>query len=124
MLAAEGGSGQLRMIEDTRATYLAQGRAACYLDAIDKAASRHAFVQHPAFARPVVDTTGAGDTFNAAFLVAMLEGQSLQAGLRFACAAASHAVTAVGARSGMPDRATVDRAVAAQQTNAAVERPC
>jgi len=76
------------------------------------AASRDAFAQHPAFAQAVVDTTGAGDTFNAAFLAAMLEGQSLQAGLRFACAAASHAVTAVGARSGMPDRATVERTLA------------
>ena len=76
------------------------------------AASRDAFAQHPAFAQAVVDTTGAGDTFNAAFLAAMLEGQSLQAGLRFACAAASHAVTAVGARRGMPDRATVERTLA------------
>ena len=76
------------------------------------AAGRGAFAQHPAFAQAVVDTTGAGDTFNAAFLAATLEGQSLQAGLRFACAAASHAVTAVGARSGMPDRATVEHTLA------------
>jgi len=76
------------------------------------AASRGVFTQRPAFAQAVVDTTGAGDTFNAAFLTATLEGQSLQAGLRFACAAASHAVTAVGARSGMPDRATVEHTLA------------
>jgi sugar/nucleoside kinase (ribokinase family) len=88
------------------------------------AATRHAFAQHPAFAQEVVDTTGAGDTFNAAFLVAMLEGQSLPASLRFACAAASHAVTAVGARSGMPDRAMVDRLVATPQTCAAGESTC
>lgn len=88
------------------------------------AASRGAFAQHPAFAQAVLDTTGAGDTFNAAFLAAMLEEQSLQAGLRFACAAASHAVTAVGARSGMPDRATVDRTLATQQPSATRERPC
>jgi ribokinase/sulfofructose kinase len=88
------------------------------------AARRDAFAQHPAFAQEVLDTTGAGDTFNAAFLVATLEGQGLQASLRFACAAASHAVTAVGARSGMPDRATVDRTLATQPTSATVERPC
>lgn len=88
------------------------------------AAIRHGFAQHPAFAQEVVDTTGAGDTFNAAFLLAMLEGQSLPAGLRFACAAASHAVTAVGARSGMPDRAMVDRLAATPQDCAAVERTC
>lgn len=88
------------------------------------AAGRSEVAQHPAFAQQVVDTTGAGDTFNAAFLVAMLEGQSLQASLRFACAAASHAVTAIGARSGMPDRATVDRTVASQQASETVELPC
>lgn len=90
------------------------------------AATRNAFAQHPAFAQEVADTTGAGDTFNAAFLIAMLEGQSLPAGLRFACAAASQAVTAVGARSGMPDRATVDRITAAPapQTCGALERTC
>lgn len=88
------------------------------------AATRHAFAQHPAFAQETVDTTGAGDTFNAAFLLAMLEGQSLPAGLRFACAAASHAVTAVGARSGMPDRAMVDRLAATPQACTAVERTC
>jgi ribokinase/sulfofructose kinase len=60
----------------------------------------------------VADTTGAGDTFNAAFLVLWLEGRELDACLRFACAAAGHAVTAIGARSGMPNRATVERSLA------------
>jgi sugar/nucleoside kinase (ribokinase family) len=73
------------------------------------AANRDTFAHHPAFAQEVADTTGAGDTFNAAFLLAMLEGQNLHASLRFACAAAGHAVTAVGARSGMPGRAAVER---------------
>ena len=76
------------------------------------AADRDGFVQHPAFAQEVVDTTGAGDTFNAAFLVAMFEEQGLHASLRFACAAAGCAVTAVGARSGMPERAAVQRILA------------
>jgi sugar/nucleoside kinase (ribokinase family) len=76
------------------------------------AMDRGGLVRQPAFAQPVVDTTGAGDTFNAAFLIAMLEGQNLAARLRFACAAAGCAVTAVGARSGMPDRDAVDRLLA------------
>lgn len=77
------------------------------------AVSRDGVARQPAFAQPVVDTTGAGDTFNAAFLLATLEGQGLADSLRFACAAASHAVTAVGARSGMPERSRVERTAAA-----------
>lgn len=63
----------------------------------------------PAWASEVVDTTGAGDTFNAAYLFAMLQGRTLAERLHFACAAASRTVAAVGARSGMPDRASVER---------------
>lgn len=82
------------------------------------AANRSGFAQHPAFMQDVVDTTGAGDTFNAAFLLASLEGQNLHTCLRFACAAAGHAVTAVGARSGMPDRAAVERIIGAGRSQA------
>lgn len=89
------------------------------------AASREGVAQHPAFVQPeVADTTGAGDTFNAAFLLARLEGQGLQASLRFACAAAGHAVTAVGARSGMPDRATVERIIGGGHTLPISEPSC
>lgn len=73
------------------------------------AADRLGMAAHPAFDQPVRDTTGAGDTFNAAFLLAWLEGQPLAAGLRLACAAAGLSVGAIGARNGMPDRAAVQR---------------
>lgn len=63
----------------------------------------------PAFATEVVDTTGAGDTFNAAFLSALLRGLDLQTALCFACAAASHTVAAMGARAGLPTRAQVEQ---------------
>lgn len=81
------------------------------------AVDRFGFAKQPAFARPVVDTTGAGDTFNAAFLVATIEGQTLHSALRFACAAASCTVAAVGARASLPDRRTV-QAIASQTPNA------
>jgi sugar/nucleoside kinase (ribokinase family) len=60
-----------------------------------------------AFSADVVDSTGAGDSFNGAFLAALLEGQSPAAALRFACAAGSIAVTAMGARAALPTRASI-----------------
>lgn len=75
------------------------------------AADRHGSAQRPAFPVPVIDTTGAGDTFNAAFLLAHLEGRDLGASLAFACAAAAHTVTHTGARTGMPTRDAVERLI-------------
>ncbi|WP_332878625.1 carbohydrate kinase family protein [Massilia sp. S19_KUP03_FR1] len=60
-----------------------------------------------AFAAEVVDSTGAGDSFNGAFLAALLEGQDSAAALRFACAAGSIAVSAMGARAALPTRVRI-----------------
>ena len=51
-----------------------------------------------------VDTTGAGDTFTAALTVALVEGQSPQDALEFACAAGAVATTAMGAQPSLPMR--------------------
>lgn len=67
-------------------------------------ASHDTQARHPAFEATVVDTTGAGDCFNAAYLSARLRAQPIEAALRFACAAASCAVAALGARAGLPDQ--------------------
>ncbi len=61
----------------------------------------------------VVDSTGAGDTFNAALAVFLHEG--LPEAVRKACAAAALSVTRLGAQGGMP-RLTEVRSVLAQQT--------
>jgi ribokinase len=66
----------------------------------------------PAHQVDVVDTTAAGDAFNAAFAVALAEGASSDAAGRFATAAAALAVTRAGAQPGMPDRLEVDRLLA------------
>ncbi|KAF8114260.1 hypothetical protein N665_0039s0025 [Sinapis alba] len=58
-------------------------------------------------ASQVLDTTGAGDTFTAAFAVAMVEGKSHEECLRFAAAAASLCVQVKGAIPSMPDRTSV-----------------
>ncbi|KAL7129384.1 hypothetical protein ABFS83_13G062900 [Erythranthe nasuta] len=55
----------------------------------------------------VIDTTGAGDTFTAAFAVALVEGKSKSECLKFAAAAASLCVQVKGAIPSMPDRISV-----------------
>lgn len=56
----------------------------------------------PAFKVNVVDTTGAGDTFNGALAAAIVSGQELEGAIRFANKAAAIATTKLGAQSGMP----------------------
>jgi len=56
-----------------------------------------------------IDTTGAGDTFNAAFAVAIAEGKSFAESIRFANAAAALSVQKLGAQGGMPYREEVER---------------
>lgn len=62
----------------------------------------------PTYKVDVIDTTGAGDTFNAAFAVAVAEGKELAGSLRFANRAASLSVTKFGAQGGMPYRQEVE----------------
>jgi ribokinase len=55
-----------------------------------------------------VDTVGAGDCFNGAFAVALLEGHDPWTAARFASLAAAISVTRRGAQASMPSRAEVD----------------
>ncbi len=64
---------------------------------------------HPAYQVEVRDTTGAGDCFNAAFLTGIVSGWSLEKCARHASAAAAIAIGSVGARTGLPDRAQIQR---------------
>jgi len=65
----------------------------------------------PTYKVEAVDTTGAGDTFNAAFAVALAEGKPLQDSVRFANRAASLSVTKFGAQGGMPMRHEVEESL-------------
>ncbi|GIO29334.1 MULTISPECIES: ribokinase [Paenibacillus] len=62
----------------------------------------------PSYKVEAVDTTGAGDTFNAAFAVALAEGKPVYDSVRFANRAASLSVTKFGAQGGMPYREEVE----------------
>ncbi|MCU0761017.1 MAG: PfkB family carbohydrate kinase [Steroidobacteraceae bacterium] len=55
-----------------------------------------------------VDTTGAGDSFVAALLVALLEQRPPAAALQFACAAGAAAATVAGAQPSLPMREAVE----------------
>jgi ribokinase len=55
-----------------------------------------------------IDTVAAGDCFNGAFAVALLEGKDPWTAARFANAAAAICVTRKGAAASMPSRAEVD----------------
>ena len=71
----------------------------------------HGQAQHqPGFPVTVVDTTGAGDTFNGALAVYLREG--LAQAVRKACAAAALSVTQLGAQGGMPHAAELDALLA------------
>jgi len=63
----------------------------------------------------VVDTTGAGDTFNSAFLAATLRDLPLAQRLAFANAAAALAVTGLGPRGRLPSSAEVTALLAGAQ---------
>lgn len=55
------------------------------------------------------DTTGAGDCFVGALVVALLERVPHEAALRFACAAGAAAATRPGAQPSLPTRAEVEK---------------
>jgi len=62
----------------------------------------------PAFPVEVIDTTAAGDSFNAGFAYALGCGVRCQDALRFANAVGGLSTTKEGAQTSMPDRNTVE----------------
>ena len=80
-----------------------QGKLIITLGAQGAAAwSEGKVIRIPSRKANVVDTTGAGDTFNGAFAYALADGESLEAALRFANVAASLSTEGFGAQGGMP----------------------
>jgi len=90
----ERGSGGVVLKLGARGAYVANGEGL-------RAAIRPFVVE-------AVDTTAAGDTFNAALGVALCERMPLGEALRFANAAAAISVTRLGAQSSAPSREEVE----------------
>jgi ribokinase len=67
----------------------------------------------PAFAVDAVDSTAAGDTFNAGLAIALAEGAPLPHALRLANAAAAVSVTRLGAQVSAPTRGEADQLLGA-----------
>ena len=66
----------------------------------------------PAFPARVVDTTGAGDAFCAAFAVALAENRPTLDAVRWGCAAGAHMVEHEGVVPGLPTRAELEERLA------------
>jgi sugar/nucleoside kinase (ribokinase family) len=77
------------------------------------------FFHEPAFQIEAVDTTGAGDVFRGAFIVALLRGDGPAAMLRFANAAAGASCTRPGAINGVP---TVEEAARLMRVPVVVDK--
>ncbi len=104
-LTREGAAGRARelLARGARKVIVKMGAAGALL----VEASRERF--WPARRVEAVDTTAAGDAFNAAFAVALAEGKGEEEAGAFACAAAAVSVTRPGAQPGMPSRDDVRR---------------
>lgn len=66
-------------------------------------------ITEPAYHVEVVDPSGAGDTFNGAFLHGLINGWSLERCAKFAIAAAGYCVSTFGARSAAVSEETVNK---------------
>jgi ribokinase len=71
-------------------------------------------VHIPAVRSEPVDTTGAGDAFNAGLAVGLAETGSMEAGIELGLRAGAYAVTKPGVLDGLPTRSELDRAFPAE----------
>jgi sugar/nucleoside kinase (ribokinase family) len=68
----------------------------------------------PAYRVHAVDTTGCGDVFHGAYAASIARGETIERAIRVATATAGLKATRPGGRSGIPDRATVERFIREQ----------
>jgi ribokinase len=93
---------------ESEAAMVAGARATFVRTLGDEGAELHG-ERIPAFPATVVDTTGAGDAFTAAFAVALAEGLDEREAVRWGCAAGAHMVEHPGVVPGLPTREQLER---------------
>jgi ribokinase len=93
---------------ETEAAAVRDADATLVLTLGDEGAELHG-ERIPAFPASVVDTTGAGDAFTAAFAVALAEGRDEREAVRWGCAAGAHMVEHPGVVPGLPTRDELER---------------
>jgi len=81
------------------------GERGCYVT------DGHREYKIPAVPTRVVDTTGAGDAFNAGFLYGMAEGMDIEESARIGVWVASFCIRRLGARSGLPTLKDLEKAM-------------
>ncbi|WP_311771918.1 ribokinase [Listeria booriae] len=88
--------------DETKAVLVTQGKNG--VEVHDKTGVNHV----PSFPVDVADSTGAGDTFNGAFAVALTFGKTVQDAVAFANQAAALSTTKIGAQTGMPKLSEIE----------------
>lgn len=74
-------------------------------------ATKNETFRTPAVKQQVVDTTGAGDTFNSSFITYLLMGKSIREAALFANAAGGYSVTQYGPKGGVNDLSFIEELV-------------
>ena len=69
---------------------------------------------------PIVDTTGAGDTYNSAFMRCIMEGKEIEYAAKFANMAASYAISVQGPKGGAVSADFVEKLFAEHDGNYAI----
>ncbi|HUC50786.1 MAG TPA: PfkB family carbohydrate kinase [Xanthobacteraceae bacterium] len=103
------GEGLMRIAKKTSA-FLAVSDGPGDIIYLDGGALRRA----PVFKIEAVDTLGAGDAFHGGFLLALAEGKSVTAAMRFGAAVAGIKCTRLGGSAGSPKRDEVEALLAVQ----------
>ena len=74
-------------------------------------ATKNEMFRTPAIKQQVVDTTGAGDTFNSSFITYLLMGKSIREAALFANTAGGYSVTQYGPKGGVNDLSFIEELV-------------
>ncbi|MDF2715642.1 MAG: ribokinase [Paenibacillus sp.] len=97
---------QMRQWQQTHSQRLVVTRGKAGAACLDEQGELHTI---PSLPVEVVDTTGAGDTLNAALSVGLASGRGFREALEYAVKAASLSVRKFGAQGGMPTREEMER---------------